>query len=293
MTPQDILAHRALSLGEQDRHHYFEQGYVVVPGFIPGHWLERLRATTHRLLGEASQLSESNEAFDLGPGHAQRSPDVRRIRALVDRDPLYWEFATCPLVLDMVADLVGPDIKFHSSKLNNKRPTDGAQVKWHQDIQAWPHTNYSPLTIGIYLEDVDESNGPLAAIPGSHDGPLYDQFKGDEWTGYISDQDMTGIDLRTAQPMCGPAGTLCVVNCRTVHGSAANVGTTARPMVLLVYAAADALTYSAAPTPTSHTNEIVRGKPARVAHVDPRPGMIPPEWDKIGYGSIFTAQHTG
>ena len=33
------------------------------------------------------------------------------------------------------------------------------EVKWHQDIQYWPHTNYSVLTIGVYLEDVDETMG--------------------------------------------------------------------------------------------------------------------------------------
>ena len=290
VTPEDILAQPALVLCESERRQYFEDGYLVVPEFLPGECLSRLQEKTEELFEQARHLSESNEAFDLGPGHTPQAPNVRRIRALVDRDPLYWEFATSDLVTDMVADLVGPDVKFHSSKLNQKRANDGAPVKWHQDIQAWPHTNYSPVTVGFYLDDVDETNGPLAAVPASHNGPLFDQFDGDQWTGYINAEDLSTVDMSSAVPMCGPAGTLCVVNCRTIHGSAPNIGANARPMILLVYASADALTYSAAPTPTSHTNEIVRGQPARWAHVDPRPGMIPPDWEKTGYGSIFTAQ---
>ena len=165
MTPEDILSHPALVLSEVSRKHYFDHGFLVEPGFVPNDWIERLKAVTQRLFEEARHLEQSNEAFDLAPDHGPDNPNVRRLRALVDRDPVYWEFATCPLILDMVADLVGPDVKFHSAKLNNKRANDGAPVKWHQDIQAWPHTNFSPLTVGIYLEDVDETNGPLAAVP--------------------------------------------------------------------------------------------------------------------------------
>jgi hypothetical protein len=45
-----------------------------------------------------------------------------------------------------------------------------------------------------------------------------------------------------------------------------------------------------APTPTSHTGEIVRGNPATVAHLDPTPCPVPPDWSRAGYGSIFAAQ---
>src|SRR3546814_8765331 len=66
------------------------------------------------------------------------------------------------VITDVAADLVGPDVKFHSCKLNFKWSKGGEEVKWHQDIQYWPHTNYSPLTIGIYLDDVGPDQGPLA-----------------------------------------------------------------------------------------------------------------------------------
>jgi hypothetical protein len=47
----------------------------------------------------------------------------------------------------------------------------------------------------------------------------------------------------------------------------------------------------ATPTPTHYTNEIVRGEPATVTHLDPTPCPVPPEWSKQGYGSIFTARN--
>ena len=56
------------------------------------------------------------------------------------------------------------DVKFHHSKLNFKWG-DGGEIKWHQDIQFWPHTNYEVLALGVYLEDVDPTMAPMGIIP--------------------------------------------------------------------------------------------------------------------------------
>ena len=90
---------------------------------------------------------------------------------------------------DVASDLVGPNVTFHHSKLNFKWYDDNDTVKWHQDIQFFPHTNYNVLTIGCYLEDTDMNNGPLAVLKGSHKNDLYDQYdKNGNWTGMLSDE---------------------------------------------------------------------------------------------------------
>jgi hypothetical protein len=63
-----------------------------------------------------------------------------------------------------------------------------------------------------------------------------------------------------------------------------------RPLFLNMYASADTLPITPAPTPTSHTGILVRGE--EPAHVDmaPYPARQTPRWDQVGYGSIFTAQ---
>ena len=75
-------------------------------------------------------------------------------------------------ILDVARELLGPDVRYHHSKLNFKLAGAGGRtrVHWHQDIQFWPHTNYSPLTVGVYLEDTDEAMGPMHVLPLSvHD----------------------------------------------------------------------------------------------------------------------------
>lgn len=291
MTPEDILAQPPLILSQRQRAFYFENGYLAVQDLIPQDVLETLREATRALVDESAGLTASNDRFDLSPNHSAQDPRPRRIRAAVDQHRTYWQFASSRLMTDIAADLVGPDVKFHSSKLNFKWP-GGDEIKWHQDIPAWPHSNFSPVTIGIYLEDVETADGPLAAIPRSHNRDLFDHFGEDgSWTGYISDRDLAAVALDTADDMKGPAGTLAIVNCRTIHGSQRNTGNHARPLLLNVYSSADAFALCAPPTPTTHTGEIVRGNPARWSHNDPRPCRIPPDWTRQGYVSIFAAQN--
>jgi ectoine hydroxylase-related dioxygenase (phytanoyl-CoA dioxygenase family) len=147
------------------------------------------------------------------------------------------------------------------------------------------------VTLGIYLDDVDRKVGPLACVPKSHEGPLYSHYGPDgNWTGHMSDEDADAGNAAAAVDLTGPAGTVIAINCRTIHGSIANATDKVRPLLLYVYSSADAFAWMPAPTPTSHTGEIVRGKPAVLPHMDPRPCPVPPDWSKAGYGSIFTAQ---
>ena len=202
-----------------------------------------------------------------------------------------WEFAHNSAFTDVAADLVGPDVKFHSCKLNYKHPGGGEVVKWHQDIPAWPHTNFSPVTLGVYFHDVGDAEGPLACIPGSHKGDLYSHFHPDRtWSGYLSKDDLVKAKPENAVNLTGKAGTIIAINCRTIHGSMDNKTDRVRPLLLYVYSSADAFTWVPNPTPCSQSGEIVRGTAARHVHMEPYAHEVPPNWEKEGYGSIFASQ---
>lgn len=291
MLTEEILRHPARVLSEAQRRDYFAKGYLAVPGLVPAEWIARLTACSEALLAASRAVVASNEAYDLGPEHTADRPHVRRLKAPVDRDPLFWEFASDSLVADVAADLVGPDVKFHSAKLNYKWPGRGEAVQWHQDIQAWPHTNYSPVTLGVYLDEVTAAEGPLACLPASHAGALYLHTDAEgRWRGAVSEADLATLELDRAEDLTGPAGTLIAINCRTLHASRANLSERVRPLLLYVYSSADAFAWMPPPSPTSRTGKIVRGRPARFAHLDPRPCPVPPDWSRQGYNSIFAAQ---
>ncbi|HEX3953644.1 MAG TPA: phytanoyl-CoA dioxygenase family protein [Stellaceae bacterium] len=291
MTPETILSHPPRVLTRAQRERYFATGFLTAPGVMPAQWLRRLIELSDEFLEKSRGITASNVEFDLGPNHCPDHPHVRRLRALVDRHPDFWGVASESALADIAADLVGPDVKFHSSKLNYKWPGSGEIVKWHQDIPAWPHTNYSPVTLGVYLDDVGPEQGPLTCIPGSHQGKIFvHRDTAGAWTGSVSDADMVGTDQARAEDLTGPAGTVIAINCRTLHASRGNATARVRPLPLFVFSSADAFPWMPTPTPTSHTGDIVRGKPATVVHLDPTPCPVPPDWSKQGYGSIFVAQ---
>ena len=290
MTPEDVLSHPPKILTQSQREAYFADGYLLLEGLISRDRLNRLRAATEEMVERSRSVSTSDQVWDLEPGHSAERPRLRRLSSPNDHHPTYWDFASRSVLADAISDLVGPNVKFHHSKLNFKWAQGGEEVKWHQDIQFWPHTNYSPLTAGTYLYDCDMPQGPLGVIRGSHQGQLYDQFDASgNWTGCLSDQDAAAIDPDTVVYLPGPAGSVTLHNCRTIHGSKPNRSDAGRPLLLNVYAAADAFPYTGNPLYSKYDQAIVRGKAARWAHHDPRPCQIPPDWSG-GYKSIFTYQ---
>ena len=292
MTPDSVLRVPPLVLDQEVRERYFDDGFLAVPRHVGPGWLARLRAVVAEKIEASRALTASDDQFDLAPDHSAEKPNIRRLRKAVDQHPELWAFARDPIAVDLVADLLGPDLRFHSSKLNFKWSERGDPVGWHQDIQAWPHTNFGVLTFGVYLEDTGPEQGPLTMLPGTHRGPLFEQFDdAGRWTGALAARDVATLPADKAVDVCGPAGTVVLIHCRVVHGSAANHSSRMRPLLLNVYSAADALPITPAPTPTSRTGVLVRGVEPTHVHMEPYPARLPPRWDQVGYRSIFSAQN--
>ncbi len=290
MKIEDILSTPTKILTKEQREFYFENGYLLLEGLVSPELIHRLREATDRMIARSRSVTTSDAVFDLEPGHSANEPRLRRLSSPVDHDPAYWEFASQSVIADVAADLVGPDVKYHHSKLNFKWSKGGEEVKWHQDISFWPHTNYSPLTIGTYLLDVGEDQGPMGILPGSHKGPLFDQYNSDgNWVGCLGDETLAQLDLDRVNYLTGPAGSVTVHNCRAIHGSKANQAAKGRPLLLNTYSSADAYPYTYNPIQSRHYGDIVRGRPAQWAHHDDRPCQIPPDWSG-GYTSIYALQ---
>ncbi|MEO1494927.1 MAG: phytanoyl-CoA dioxygenase family protein [Pseudomonadota bacterium] len=289
MTPEEILSHPARVLTESQREKYFTDGFVSVEEIVPADTLAHLQQVTDDFQNASRKVTASDDTFDIGPGHGPDSPVLRRLKSPDIQHEAFWAFST-GLMADVAADLVGPNVVFHHSKLNFKWFDASDTVKWHQDIQFFPHTNYNVLTIGCYLADTDMSNGPLAALKGSHNEDLYDQYDANgSWTGMLSDEDAAGVDASRVEYMTGKAGSITIHNARTLHYSPSSKSPVPRPLLLNCYTSADAKPYTPHPSPTRNAYTVVRGEPVTWAHHDPRPCQIPPDWSG-GYTSIYAAQ---
>lgn len=291
MLTEEVLKHPAKVLTEAQRAAYFEDGFVLVEGMISPDWIARLRDASDALIERSRKIAENDDTYILEAGHCADEPRLKRVTSPVTHHEDFWAFASESPIADAVSDVVGPNVKFYHSKLNYKWSGGGQRFAWHQDIQAWPHTNYSPVTVGVYLEDCDTDQGPLRAVRGSHKGELYDLYdKNDEWVVKIDEGDLDWLRDDMIEPMVGPAGTMFLLNCRTIHGSTTNKSPRSRPLLLNVFSAADAFPYMAQPLPSPYDGAIVRGEPARWAHHDPRPCQIPPDWSN-GYVGPWAHQN--
>jgi ectoine hydroxylase-related dioxygenase (phytanoyl-CoA dioxygenase family) len=291
MTPEQVLAIPPRVLTQSQREHYFREGYLLLEKIIGDECIRELRAATEEMVERSRKVTQSDKIFDLEPAHRPEAPRLRRVSNPVEHHPVFWDYVTRSPLGDIVADLVGPNVKFHHSKLNYKWAQGGEEVKWHYDISFWPHTNYSPLTVGTYLYDCGMDNGPLGVLPRSHEiDPMLSQYdpRGN-WTGCLSDADVVQLDVAKTVYLTGPAGSLTIHNCRTLHSSPRNMSDTGRPLLLNTLTSADAFPYTVNPLRPKHDQTIIRGERAAWAHHDPRPCLLPPDWSG-GYTSIFALQ---
>lgn len=208
MKPEQVLQHRPIVLSEAQRAEYFENGYLVLPDYVPIGWVERLRAAMMETIELSRSVTESDSVFILEDGHSAETPRLHRITCPQDRHPAFWDFMVDPVMTDLAADVVGPDVKFHHSKLNVKSGEGSRGFKWHQDIQGWPHTDYSPVTIGVYINGCGKDHGPLACVRGSHEGPLYSMYDDrGNFVVHVRDEELEFLNDAVIEEAVGGPGT--------------------------------------------------------------------------------------
>ncbi|MDH3694555.1 MAG: phytanoyl-CoA dioxygenase family protein [Gammaproteobacteria bacterium] len=291
MKCEEIFSHPALYLEQAQRELYYEQGYLAFPGLIQEQTLASLRAALEHVIDLSREITCSGNKFDLEKGHTAENPRLRRATYVDDFDPVFWELCSSSIVSEIAADLLGPNIRFRELMANFKWAGGGAEVKWHQDIAFYPHTNAGTCQFLLSLEDIGSDQGPLQVIPGSHKGRIYEHYDSNgEWTGAIRSSELGDDNLNNIVELTGSAGTVTVHHSRTVHGSAQNMSAKGRPVLVVTYSAADAIPYTAVPYPSSHYGVLVRGSQPRYAHHEEMQMPLPPDWSS-GYTSIFAHQH--
>jgi phytanoyl-CoA hydroxylase len=279
----------AVRLTEAQVAEYHEKGYIVVPGVLSPEKLARLRAETEAIVAGAAGVAANNDVFDLEETHRSDHPRVRRIKEPHKHFPYFWDLFSDPDITDIVAQLVGPNVRVYGAKMNMKSAGYGAPVEWHQDWAFYPHTNDDVLATGILLDDCDAQNGPLMVVPGSHKGPVYDHHADGFFCGAFNPAD-AGCDIATAEMLTGPAGSMTIHHVRAVHGSALNTSNRPRRLLLTEYAAADAFPMvNLKGTFEDYEGRMVRGESTATPRVAPVPVRLPLPAAKF-QGSIYENQ---
>jgi ectoine hydroxylase len=84
----------------------------------------------------------------------------------------FAKLARHPRMVEPIRQLFGEDVYMHQFKINGKAAFDGDVWQWHQDYGTWRNDDQMPearaMNVAIFLDEVNEFNGPLMFIPRSH-----------------------------------------------------------------------------------------------------------------------------
>lgn len=253
-------------LSELQRNQFWSEGFLVVENAVERELLHAMQddfaAWVEESRGHSKPYGDTLDGrprFDLEPGHTAIKPGLRRVNAPVEVSQAYYDVMTSSHMTDCVAELIGPNVKFHHSKVNSKLPGGQTAVKWHQDFPFTPHSNDDLITALLMVDEVTQDNGPLEVVAGSHKGELHDLWHNGVFTGSVADS--VSEDCQQKAITCtGSAGSVCLMHTRLLHGSAPNLADRPRNLFICVYSAEDAVPYSSNPMPTKFEGIVVRGE---------------------------------
>jgi phytanoyl-CoA hydroxylase len=263
------MAPRALSNA------YRRDGFVVVPDLLGPQQLTELREIIAGLVAASAAVTTHTEVYDLEPGHTAAEPRVRRIKTPHKVHPAFAAVVRSAPVMEVLTELLGPDLRLKSSKLNMKAAHYGSPVEWHQDWAFYPHTNDDLLAIGVMLDDMDLENGPLMVIPGSHKGPVWNHHGEDgRFCGVVDPADIEA-EIASAVALTGRAGTMSFHHVRALHGSALNTSDRSRNLLLYEVAATDAWPLLGVADLDEYDRELLSGRPTLEPRVTSVPVRLP------------------
>ncbi len=135
------------------------------------------------------------------------------------------------------------------------------------------------------LDDVDETNGCLLVAPGSHKGPIYSLFAGNEFKGHVAEDVESSLKSKSTS-ITGKAGSACLMHTRVVHGSRRNMSGRPRSLYICVYTAVDAFPIAKSPMPNSDEGLVVRGEATRHARLEELRVELPPPYEAASFFAV-------
>jgi ectoine hydroxylase len=155
---------------------------------------------------------------------------------------VFAKLARHPRLIEPIEQVFGEKLYMHQFKINAKAAFDGDIWQWHQDYGTWKRDDEMPepraLNIALFLEEVNEFNGPLLFIPGSHKLGVVEADHDTTTTSYplwtIDNATITKLVERggIVAPK-GPPGSMLLFHSCLVHGSSSNMSPWDRTIVYL------------------------------------------------------------
>lgn len=127
-------------------------------------------------------------------------------------------------VLDVIEDLIGPDILCWNTLFWTKEPQTSTYVSWHQDLNYWGLDTDDLVTFWLALSPATLESGCMSILPGSHKGdfmPHADEFNDDNMLTRGQEITVEVDESKTVAMPLAP-GEASLHNGKLAHASAPN-----------------------------------------------------------------------
>ncbi|MBK8738852.1 MAG: phytanoyl-CoA dioxygenase family protein [Betaproteobacteria bacterium] len=221
-----------MRLTRQQTEAFEREGYLFFPGLFTPAEIQVLQHEVPNLYAQRRPENVREKTGDV----------VRTNFAAHMYSAPFARLARHPRMVLPVMQLFDEQVYMHQFKINGKAAFDGDVWQWHQDYGTWKNDDDMPapraMNVAIFLDEVNEFNGPLMFIPGSHRLGVLDAAHDTFTTSYP----LWTIDHATIANLVarggivapkGPAGSMILFHSCLVHASTSNLSPWNRVSVYL------------------------------------------------------------
>ena len=207
---------------------YRSDGYVVPSFRLDQAWVSRMQPALDALIDANPGVRPEK----LVSAHLEGRNDegVHGVRDFLD-------LATHPGIVDLVEQVIGPDVILWGCHVFCKPAAEGYETPWHQDGHYWPIRPLANCTVWVALEPSTRENGCLRVIPGSHAARRLHPHLHEDRTDLTLNQRMAdaAFDENDAVDLELQPGQMSMHDIYMIHGAQANRSGVRRTGVALRY----------------------------------------------------------
>ncbi len=142
-----------------------DRGFVAIRGFLQGDELALLRDNIERYIRDVVPTLPDSDAFY----EDRQRPETLKQLHRMEQDPFFEDYLTHPLWKNTAEALLGEPVQTPLGvEWFNKPPATRHATPPHQDNYYFCLKPPLVLTMWLALDEVDEENGCLRYVPGSH-----------------------------------------------------------------------------------------------------------------------------
>ena len=175
-----------MHLTSQEKESYEANGFLLKKSLVPAKDIGRIRQELKDI--HRRMVADPPPDIHVAWEDEDASDESKIIRQLMHSElvsPTLNRILRSDALVDIVAELMHPQVALYHSKLLPKEAGIGAATPWHQDYAYWKTDKNRPMMINCQLaiDPMTLENGCLEFIPGSHRWGLQDHEQHQETFG--------------------------------------------------------------------------------------------------------------